>query len=150
MIQRKQTLFLLLAAVLGVVTLCLPVASVFDQGLCTACIYNLLWIDPQGVAHYSVWYLFVILLMASSLSLVSIFFYKNRPLQAALCLVNVFLFVAWYIALIVVSKSLSPEALNFQPNFPAVLPGVSLILCIMARRGVMSDEKLVRSMDRLR
>ena len=150
MIQRKQTLFLLLAVVLGVVTLCLPVASVYDQGLCTASIYNLLWLDAQGAAHYDVCYLFVLLLLASSLSLLTVFLYKRRPLQAALCLVDMLLFLVWYVALVVVSKQLSPDALNFQLALPAALPAVSIILCFMARKGVVADERLVRSMDRLR
>ena len=60
------------------------------------------------------------------------------------------LYVAWYLALIVVSKMQAPDALNFHLDFPAALPPVSAILCFMARKGVLADEKLVRAADRIR
>ena len=150
MIQRKQTLFLLVAAILGVITLSLPIATVTDQGLTVSQIYNLLWLDSQHVAHFGVWPLFAILLLASALSLYTIFIYRRRPLQATLCLGAMALYVAWYLALIVVSKMQAPDALNFHLDFPAALPVVSAILCFMARKGVLADEKLVRAADRIR
>jgi uncharacterized BrkB/YihY/UPF0761 family membrane protein len=150
MIQRKQTLFLLVAAVLGVITLSLPIATVTDQGLTVSQIYNLLWLDSQHVAHFGVWPLFAILLLASALSLYTIFIYRRRPQQATLCLGAMALYVAWYLALIVVSKMQAPDALNFHLDFPAALPAVSAILCFMARKGVLADEKLVRAADRIR
>ena len=78
MIQRKQTLFLLVAAVLGVITLSLPIATVTDQGLTVSQIYNLLWLDSQHVAHFGVWPLFAILLLASALSIYTIFIYREE------------------------------------------------------------------------
>lgn len=150
MIQRKQTLFLLLAVILGVVTLSLPVASVTAEGLTVSQIYNLFWLDGQHVAHFSVWPLFAILLVATAVSVLTIFLFKNRLLQAKLCAVSMLLYIVWYIALIVVSKSQAPDALNFQPAFVAVLPAVCAILCMMARKGVLADEKLVRAADRIR
>ena len=150
MIQRKQTLFLLVAVILGVITLSLPIATVTDQGLTVSQIYNLLWLDSQHVAHFDVWPLFAILLVASALSLYTIFIYKRRPLQATLCLASMALDIIWYIALIVVSKTQAPDALNFHLDFPAAFPAVSAILCFMARKGVLADEKLVRAADRIR
>ena len=44
----------------------------------------------------------------------------------------------------------APDALNFHLDFPAALPAVSAILCFMARKGVLADEKLVRAADRIR
>ena len=147
MIQRKQTLG---PAILGVITLSLPIATVTDQGLTVSQIYNLLWLDSQHVAHFGVWPLFAILLVASALSLYTIFIYKHRPLQATLCLASMALDIIWYIALIVVSKTQAPDALNFHLDFPAAFPAVSAILCFMARKGVLADEKLVRAADRIR
>ena len=128
----------------------MPVASVVNEGLITAHVYNLLWLDEQRAAHFEVCPLFVILLLASSISLYTIFIYKRRMLQALFCMVAMLLYIAWYIALIVVSKTLAPDAGDFHLSWVAVLPAVSAILCFMARKGVLADEKLVRAADRIR
>ncbi len=151
MIQRKQTLFLLLAAVLGVVTLSLPVATLTAEGMTVGDVYNLLWVDTlHKETSFAVWPLFAILLVASALSLYTIFIYKKRMVQASLCTACMALYLAWYVALVVCSKMLAPDAANFHPAFTVALPAVSCILCFMARKGVIADEKLVRAADRIR
>ena len=147
MIQRKQTLFLLVAAVLGVITLSLPIATVTDQGLTVSQIYNLLWLDSQHVAHFGVWPLFAILLLASALSIYTIFIYRRRPLQATLCLSAILVNIAWYVALAVLIQQ---GQLSEHLPLTASLPIIAAIFCLLARRGVIADEKLVRAADRLR
>ncbi|MBR0527847.1 MAG: DUF4293 family protein, partial [Prevotella sp.] len=39
---------------------------------------------------------------------------------------------------------------SFRPTWPAVLPIIAFILYVMARRAINADERLVRSMDRIR
>jgi hypothetical protein len=39
---------------------------------------------------------------------------------------------------------------DFTPTWPAVFPAIALILYLMARRAILADEKLVKSMDRIR
>ncbi len=116
MIQRKQTVFLLIAVILGFV-------------------------------HFQGWLLFAIQIVSSVLSLYTIFLYKNRKRQAALCLAGVFINLAWYIAVaVLIHQGRYPEQLPMT----ACLPLVSAILCFMARKGVLADEKLVRAADRIR
>jgi len=116
MIQRKQTIFLLIAIILGIV-------------------------------HFQGWLLFVIQLLASALCLYTIFLFKKRKLQATLCLVGVFVNFAWYIALaVLIHQGKYPEQLPMT----CCLPLISAILCFMARRGVLADEKLVKAADRIR
>ena len=150
MIQRKQTLFLLLAVILYIVTLSMPVATVTSQGLTQGRVYCLLWLDSMGAAHFQYWPLFAILLLSSALSFYTIFLYKSRPFQATLCLVCMLLSLIWYIALVVVSKMMAPDAVEFHASWPAVLPAVAVILTFMARKAILADEKLVKAADRLR
>lgn len=150
MIQRKQTIYLLIAVVLSVITLSSQIATVSDQGLTVSRLYNLLYTDVMGAAHYNVWPLFLILLLAAAVSFYTIFIYKQRMRQAVLCMVAIMAYVAWYIALIVFSKMLAPDALNFQLSWTAALPAVSVIFCFMARKAIIADEKLVRAADRIR
>lgn len=150
MIQRKQTLFLLLAVVLSVVTLSTQIASLTTDGMTVGRVYNLLHTDMMGASHFEVWPLFVILLFAASVSLYTIFIYMRRMRQAMLCNIAVMAYIAWYIALIVFSKTLAPDALNFHLSWTSVLPGVSAILCFMARKSIIADEKMVKAADRIR
>ena len=39
---------------------------------------------------------------------------------------------------------------DFRPEWPAIFPAIALILYLMARRSIRADEKLVRSLDRIR
>ena len=116
MIQRKQTLFLLVATVLGLI-------------------------------HCMAWPLFVIQILVSALCLYTIFLYKRRKVQANLCLCSIFVCLVWYIVLAVLIQQ---GKLAEQLPLTAALPMVAAILCFMARRAILADEKLVRAADRIR
>jgi len=64
-----------------------------------------------------------------------------------MCLFLILLYLAWYVLLAVLPQWRGGD-LGLQ--WPAVLPMVSVILTFMARKGVLADEKLVRSLDRIR
>ena len=72
MIQRKQTVFLLLAAIVAVV----------------CAVVRCQWIDIVGG-------------LSAILSVYTIFIYKQRPRQAKLCLLGILLVFVWYILLAV-------------------------------------------------
>ncbi len=67
-----------------------------------------------------------------------------------LCSLGIALMAVWYLAFAYLCVSVFPEAGTFHPYFPVCLPVVCLILYVMAHAGVNKDEKLVRSMDRIR
>ena len=127
MIQRKQTLFLLAAIVMTVICLCMQIGSFKAAGLEVARVYNLWFTDPLGKHHFDTWPLFAVLLPTTVIATYTIFLYRNRKLQALFCLFNALLVVGW-----------------------AVFPAIAFILYLMARRAINADEKLVRSMDRIR
>ena len=123
MIQLKQSVFLLLAAILGVLI----------------------------IVNYPMWPLFLLALVASSLSIFTIFKYKRRPLQARLSVLAAVLFLLWYPAVVLVNQFMMPSGLQFVIlNVWGALPAVSAILCILARKGIMDDERLVRAADIIR
>ncbi len=148
MIQRKQTLFLLIAFVLTVVCMSVQVATLLgNDSIAFAKVYNLFLADGQGHYTFSSAPLFVMLLLSALLSLVSIFMYMKRKLQAAMCVVNMIVLVAWYVFLAVLPQTTGGQ---IHLLWPVVLPAVSVILQFMARKGILADEKLVRSLDRIR
>ncbi len=148
MIQRKQTIYLLLVVILTVVCMFSQVATmVSDSGKAFADMYNLWLTDAEGQHSFRSAPLFACLMLSAILSLVTIFMYMKRKLQAMMCLVDMLLLVVWYILLAVMPQSIGGM---MHLEWPAVLPAVGIILLFMARKGILADEKLVRSLDRIR
>lgn len=151
--QRKQTIFLVAAIMLTVICLCMQIASFEAAGLTVAKVFNLWMTDPLGNHHFDVWPLFAILLPTAVIGTYTIFIYHNRKTQALFCALNALLLVGWYICFIVMSQMVGEKSwgtVEFSPSWPAVLPAVALILYLMARHAILADEKLVRSLDRIR
>jgi len=149
MIQRKQTLFLLIALVLTVVCLCMPVATFVPQSMgVSQTMYNLWIVDPNGNHDFMTWPLFAILLISTPVNVATIFGYKNRKMQARFCLFLVLLMVGWYAVYAVFSQV--TDRGSFRIAFSAALPLLSLIFYVLARRAILADEALVRAADRIR
>jgi len=148
MIQRKQTVFLLVAFVLTLMGMSMQVGSlVGETGAVFARVYSLWITDGQGQHSFVSAPLFVALMLSALLSLVTIFLYTKRKLQATLCLLLMLLYVVWYVVLAVLPQQTGGQ---LHVEWPAVLPAISIILAFMARKGILADEKLVRSLDRIR
>ena len=120
--QRKQTLFLLLAAVCALLT----------------------YMEPFKIGQH------IIVAVAAACNVLTIFLFKNRPLQSALCVISMFLYLGWYLAFVIYSKQVATDASQVLTSWLTVLPAVSLVLTALARKAVRADEKLVRDSDRLR
>lgn len=151
MIQRKQTVFLLLALIATVVCMCLPVGRYVPDAMGKGSeMYNLLIVDKVTGEHfYAVWALFAILLISCPVALAAVFGYNNRRQQARFCLFNVLLYIGWYIVYVVFAMTMGGSD-KFHPSFASCLPFVAIVLTVMARKGINDDEKLVRAADRIR
>lgn len=151
MIQRKQTVFLLLALIATVACLCLPVGRFTPDGMGLGSeMYNL-WIADKSTGEHSciVWALFAILLISCPVALAAIFGYNNRRQQARFCLFNILLYIGWYVVFVVFAMTMGGND-KFHPSFASCLPFVAIVLTVMARKGINDDEKLVRAADRIR
>ena len=153
MIQRIQSVYLLLASILCVVCLCLPVATllVTDAKLAieasaTQQVYNLWIVSGDGARQFTTCPLFLLLLCSASLMFYTIFAYRNRMMQSRLCLFISLLLLGWHILYAVYSQILVGAGSGgaFQGSFAA------LVLTVLARRRIIADEKLVRAADRIR
>ncbi len=150
MIQRIQTIYLLLVVVLGAL-LCFfsPVQFLTPTGT-----------EYIALTTFSKWPLAVLTIAVPLIALVNIFLFKHRLLQARINVVNVVLclgyygLLALYIAYIV--KGNEPingavlEDADWYLNVWAALPLVNVVLSLMATRRILKDEALVRAADRLR
>ncbi len=156
MIQRKQTLFLLVAVIASLLCFFMPIGVILPKGMGgVVSLYNLGFVDDNGTITVSgtCLPLFILLAVSTALSLATIFLYKNRKLQLSLCATNLLFSVLWYIdyALLFFGTVTVPEVEgNVEVKFAACLPLIAIIMVVLARKGVADDEKLVRAADRIR
>jgi hypothetical protein len=91
----------------------------------------------------------------SALALLAIFLFKNRPLQSRLALFVALLALFYHGLIYMQSKELDvipgfSDSLSISLEAGGVMPFLCMIFAFLAYRGIGRDEKLVRSMDRLR
>ncbi len=160
MIQRIQTLYLLLVVALGITLCFVPVVQ---------------FVTPEGAEVVRAWQLTALgmtettvtelpaiqlnglwgLLLASALipvlALVDIFLYNKRLLQARLNIFTIMLCLGYYgvLAIYIYLAKLMIDVDVYVMGW-ACLPLVCLVLTVMATRRILKDEAMVRAADRLR
>jgi peptidoglycan/LPS O-acetylase OafA/YrhL len=135
MIQRIQSIYLLLAAAANFSLIGLPMASApnaFGDSLLTS------------ADHIALLILFA---LGGGLAAIAIFLFKNRPLQSKISLGVAILAL---LAAIAAGSLYFPVAEAASPQIGAALLPVIIVLALLANARINKDEKLVRSMDRLR
>ena len=90
----------------------------------------------------------LLLLIAAAVVLLSaIPLFKRRPLQAGVAMLSMVILVAWYVTLAVYNNDLGG---GYEFGWTDALPAVAIVLALMARKGIMHDEKVVKAYDRIR
>lgn len=143
MIQRIQSIFLLLAAgtsfgVLG---------SSFANA--KAAVASPIFADQVYNVQDNI-ALLVVFAVAGALALASIFLFKNRKTQLQISTVAMVanLLGLGYAAFLLYQDQVNVASLTVSVG--AFLPLIAILLEILANRAIRKDNKLVRSMDRLR
>lgn len=135
MIQRIQTVWLLVAGLLAAGTFELPFYKGTNGAVTT----------PITAGNSS----FLICVAAGLLALIgfaTIFLFKNRSLQSRLCILGIVVSIG---LLILENEALSKYA-SGSWGAGIALPILTIIALILAMRGIRKDQKLVKSLDRLR
>jgi len=135
MIQRIQSIYLLLAAIVSAgVIMVTPLYMVDDTQL--------------YIMDYPIY--FALTLLSALVSLFSIFRYKNRKQQFVSGRVNILInFLLIGLMLYEFFTHLKPVG-NATYDLGIALPLISIVFIALANRNIMKDEKLVRSADRIR
>ena len=149
MIQRIQSVYLLVVTILMVICMCRPVGSIIASTNEISEFGNLCITMPDGTKDYAPWALFVILLIVAILSFGTIFLFKKRMLQIRLTIFSSVVLIGYYMALIAYIFMLAEDT-SFTPSWIICLPFIGIILNWLAIRGIGADEALVKAYDRLR
>lgn len=142
--QRKQTLYLL--AIVGFMTaMCFtPLARYMVDG------------NEGAFVTFDYWWFGGLVALAMLVPFVTIFLFKNRLLQIRLLVADVVLlvgvqaFTLWYSLGVVRAAKAAGEVAAGYLCTPVVFPLVAIVLAVLAVRAIWKDEKLVRSLDRIR
>ena len=149
MIQRIQSVYLLVVSILMVICMCNPVGSIIASTNEISEFGNLFITLPDGTKDYAPWALFVILMVVAVLAFVTIFLFKKRMLQIRLTIFSSVVLIGYYLVMAALIF-MTAEETSFTPSWTICLPFVGIILNWLAIRGIGADEALVKAYDRLR
>ena len=152
MIQRIQSVYLLLVAVLLIVAMCMPMGQFIGADGITENSFKSLGVYMPNGDFNSTWGLFGILLISAVIAFCTIFLFRNRMLQVRMTIFGSILLVGYYIAFVVFVFMLKDSlgTATFRLGWALCLPAVSIILNYLAFRAIYKDELMVKAADRLR
>lgn len=145
MIQRIQTLYLILSATCLGSLFFLPFATSIQP------IPELMNDNVYDITDHPA--LLGITIIGLLLSVISIFSFKNRSTQKKL--VNLLIIICIMLPLVALlffynEATYAPAKNLIKVDLGIFTPIVALIMSVLAWRGISKDDKIVRSMDRLR
>lgn len=139
MIQRIQSVYLLLAGISLLLMVIVPIGYQQTEAGVVA--------EVEMMQNLPT---LILSVLSGVVSFITIFLFNNRKLQLKINALLIFLIllvigsVALYQFMLGIDKITSPNYI------PYALSGFALIFSILSYRGISADDKLVRSMDRLR
>ena len=143
MLQRIQTLYLLISSILsgGIVFI---LSFWYNNGK------EIYLLDLLYETNWMLISLPVAFVISSVMSLISIFLYKNRKKQIVLNRFNIV--VNFYLLGIIVYQLLiiSGESKISEKGIGLIVPVLAVVLLALATKAILKDDKLVKSVDRLR
>lgn len=162
MIQRRQSIYMFLAAVLSALLFFVPLATfVTGDNVMNFTVFG---IDNPGemlsLESITTWPLIVLAILMTLVPFITIFLYKKREKQVRLCRLNllvniifiglVFLYYENDILMVVAAIEGDSYELDVAYFIGMAFPLVNLVLEILAIRGIKKDIELLKSVDRLR
>ena len=142
MIQRIQSVYLLLAIIGAAVLFFIPIADLTDEA---GTFKDYLYLSTEI-------YFMIMAGLSGFLSLITIFLFKNRRIQIILCFINILLTAALMFTIIMNIENPSGYPADVQGSYTwgTFIPFLIIIFVSLALKAIKNDEMLVRSMDRLR
>ena len=162
MIQRRQTIFMLLAAIASALLFFIPLISFNANG--QAMDFTIFGIqnpiETITLSSSYTWPLVALAVLMTLVPLIAIFLYKKRELQVRLCRIAmlvtvvfiglVFLYYENDLKSIIAAVEGDEYELDVIYFIGMVFPLVSLVFDILAIRGIKKDIELLKSVERLR
>lgn len=139
-IQRKQSLFLLIAAIVMGIYAFMPLLIKSNGDLLLG------GVSFDGMSGI----IFVLNCLVALLSLITIFKFKSLKFQKKLCVINILLIIASMTTLCGVALMQEDCDLIGSLTYYNVLPIVAIVFLLLAHKGISHDQKLLRGSSRIR
>lgn len=147
-IQRIQSVYLLIAVILMVIFAFFPALS-FQLGDKTV-LYGALESGRAGLMHINPLLLTLIILI-SVLALIDIFQFKNLQRQMTVCFVDIIIGLAMLIAICIQAFYVgNRDGWTVTWQWYLLLPILSIVFLMLAHKSMSNDKKKLRDADRLR
>ena len=159
MIQRIQSVYLLIATIAITILLFIPIGTFYnDLGGYEFSAFAVRDITPDPSTQLFTPYLGLALIISAIFSVVAIFMYKNRNRQIRVVYVSMLVFLLAimlmlyvYPDVIFVKKGFIASSEEFVYNFWIMACMLPAAFCLFfANKAIKNDEKKVRAADRLR
>ena len=150
MLQRLQTLFLLLIVILASLFIFAPFELIKTYQ--SVYLINLKVWDKAEYIKPIIYLPFSLNILVIVLTLFTIFKFKNRALQMVLCRVIAFIsgcIIACLFSFSYINLTEANDAI-ISYSYITFLPGLNVLLAFIAKRFIKYDEELVKSADRIR
>lgn len=156
MIQRIQSVFLLVAAIVTVILLFISIGDIYTaEYQYTFTCFNVHL--PDGKVVMSTLYIALTLIVSACISIYAIFKYKDRMKQTRIVSINMLIFLIAIMMMIWLfpdflfqRKGLMQEGDIFRFNYWIMIFVIPPVCMFLANFFIRKDERLVRSADRLR
>lgn len=155
MLQRIQTIYLLIVSLLGIFGCFMPLiefTNSMDFGILNAIGYTQTSPSSENLILENLWGLTILSAIIPLLAFATIWFYNKRMFQIRLTILNILLLIGYYAVLGVgiwsIVAKYNPE--DFTLQIAITFPLISIILSWLAIRGIGKDEAKVRAANRLR
>lgn len=153
MIQRIQSLWLFLAAMVSGLLL-LPSMVLYKWAMPARPTLTVPLPQLQTLSAANYYPLLVVAGFMTILPLVAIFFFMDRKRQRQIATLSIVASAAFAVVLFIKIANINaanPGIMSQEYGvLGALLPVVSIVFLILAVRGIKKDEKIIRSIDRLR
>ena len=157
MIQRIQSLYLFIASLMMSMLFLFPIADFWGDISYQFSAFSFGDISADPTSPFSTGFttptgVFVILLVI--LPLLSILMFKARRKQLVLVRVILALLIAFLILVFFYYIPTIEKEIALQADYVSAkgmfFPIAAIVFLVLAQRGILKDEKLIRSMDRIR
>ena len=147
MIQRIQSVYLLISTILIGLLFLLPFAEIAKDG--AIYLFNFKGVLLDGAVKTNGLVISVLLVMIIVLNVFAIFSYTNRGKQLKLVWGVILMLVILLVAFVYFTYlAYSGAQIGFKLG--AILPLIAIVLDYLAIRSINKDEALIRSIDRIR
>ncbi|GAB4293268.1 MAG: DUF4293 domain-containing protein [Marinilabiliales bacterium] len=153
MLQRIQTLYILIACALFSMIFYIDFADILidKQFLYRFNIFGILTEEAESEIIVNTTPLIILSSVTLLAMIIDVFIFKNRVLQIRLLNITIFFLIGIYIMFgFYFYKLYTNLDLVVHYSFVLIIPLISIILLIIAKRYIKKDEELVKSVDRIR